>query len=331
MPISLPSGAVGSGLILLVIVAAWLAVLVPMALRSSESPDSLSSVDRFSDAMRVLARRDAAAKARARAVAGPERLGEPDPDDLDDLEDDLRAWEPEREPLLARVGTALAPVTGVLRRLPRALPRRRAGRRPLTAAARRRRLLVVLLAASAATLAAGLLLWPPALVAHGVADLALVGYVVALRRTVLARQARSAARRPVRRPADTPAAPPAGSPAVSSAVVAAPDAVVAAPDAVDAEPDAVDAEPVAEPVVAVARHDEPMAAPLGLGLPWSPVPVPPPVYASKPPAARTRTVDLTRPGAYTEAVAAGERLPGMEDEPAAVPRPVEPRRAVNDW
>jgi len=87
VPISLPFGAVGSGLILLVIVAAWLAVLVPMALRSHESADSLSSVDRFSDAMRVLSRRDAAARARAREVAGPARLGEPedllDGDDLD--------------------------------------------------------------------------------------------------------------------------------------------------------------------------------------------------------------------------------------------------------
>jgi hypothetical protein len=49
---------VGSGLILLVIVGAWLAVLVPMALRSHESSASLTSVDRFSDAMRVLSRRD---------------------------------------------------------------------------------------------------------------------------------------------------------------------------------------------------------------------------------------------------------------------------------
>jgi hypothetical protein len=49
---------VGSGLILLVIVGAWLAVLVPMALRSHDTSASLTSVDRFSDAMRVLSRRD---------------------------------------------------------------------------------------------------------------------------------------------------------------------------------------------------------------------------------------------------------------------------------
>lgn len=47
----------GSGLILLVIVGAWLAVLVPMALRSHDSAASLRSADRFSDAMRVLSRK----------------------------------------------------------------------------------------------------------------------------------------------------------------------------------------------------------------------------------------------------------------------------------
>jgi hypothetical protein len=65
---------VGSGLILLVIVAAWLAVLVPMALRTHESSTSLSSVDRFSDAMRVLSRRDAVARARARREADDDPL-----------------------------------------------------------------------------------------------------------------------------------------------------------------------------------------------------------------------------------------------------------------
>lgn len=49
----------GSGLILLVIVGAWLAVLVPMALRSHETT-SLGTVDKFHDAMRVLSRREAA-------------------------------------------------------------------------------------------------------------------------------------------------------------------------------------------------------------------------------------------------------------------------------
>ena len=71
MPVSLPSGAVGSGLILLLIVGAWLAVLVPMALRSHDSSTSLSSVDRFSDAMRVLSRREQQGRGSARAFVQP--------------------------------------------------------------------------------------------------------------------------------------------------------------------------------------------------------------------------------------------------------------------
>jgi hypothetical protein len=64
---------VGSGLILLVIVGAWLAVLVPMALRSHDSSTSLSSVDRFNDAMRVLSRREQAGRTAARTFVVPRR------------------------------------------------------------------------------------------------------------------------------------------------------------------------------------------------------------------------------------------------------------------
>jgi hypothetical protein len=64
---------VGSGLILLVIVGAWLAVLVPMALRSHDSSTSLSSVDRFNDAMRVLSRREQAGRGSVRSFVLPAR------------------------------------------------------------------------------------------------------------------------------------------------------------------------------------------------------------------------------------------------------------------
>jgi hypothetical protein len=68
---------VGSGLILLVIVGAWLAVLVPMALRSHDSSSSLSSVDRFNDAMRVLSRREQTGRGSARSFVLPARPAEP--------------------------------------------------------------------------------------------------------------------------------------------------------------------------------------------------------------------------------------------------------------
>jgi hypothetical protein len=54
---------VGSGLILLVIVGAWLAVLVPIALRSHESSNTQGTVDAFHDAMRVLSRRESVVQA----------------------------------------------------------------------------------------------------------------------------------------------------------------------------------------------------------------------------------------------------------------------------
>ena len=69
----------GSGLILLVIVGAWLAVLVPMALRSHDSSASLSSVDRFNDAMRVLSRREQTGRGSARSFVLPARPAEPRP------------------------------------------------------------------------------------------------------------------------------------------------------------------------------------------------------------------------------------------------------------
>jgi hypothetical protein len=61
---------VGSGLIFLLIVGAWLAVLVPMALRSSEAASAASTADRFHDAMRVLSRRDSASRPPAGQVDG---------------------------------------------------------------------------------------------------------------------------------------------------------------------------------------------------------------------------------------------------------------------
>jgi hypothetical protein len=70
---------VGSGLILLVIVGAWLAVLVPMALRSHESSSSLSSVDRFNDAMRVLSRREQTGRGSARSFVVPTAPDQPRP------------------------------------------------------------------------------------------------------------------------------------------------------------------------------------------------------------------------------------------------------------
>ena len=88
----------GSGLILLGIVVAWLAVLVPMALRSHDTASALKSADRFSDAMRVLSRRDER-RGERRAVVVPRRPAADVPT--------LTLAERRRRTLIALLGIAL--------------------------------------------------------------------------------------------------------------------------------------------------------------------------------------------------------------------------------
>ncbi|MDX6225801.1 MAG: hypothetical protein QOE64_2177, partial [Frankiales bacterium] len=57
-----------SGVIVVVIVAMWAALLVPMWLRRHEEADQLGSIDRFSAAMRILSRQDKQAGARSLVV-----------------------------------------------------------------------------------------------------------------------------------------------------------------------------------------------------------------------------------------------------------------------
>ncbi len=67
----------GSGLILLGIAGAWLAVLVPMALRSHDASKAITSADRWSDAMRVLSRREQQGRGATRSVVVPRRAATP--------------------------------------------------------------------------------------------------------------------------------------------------------------------------------------------------------------------------------------------------------------
>lgn len=88
----------GSGLILFVIVGAWLAVLVPMAVKGHDTSTSLRSVDRFGDAMNVLSRR---APGDSREVVMPRRpVHEP-------LYPPLSAAERRKRTLLSLLGLAL--------------------------------------------------------------------------------------------------------------------------------------------------------------------------------------------------------------------------------
>jgi hypothetical protein len=168
-----------AGLILLVIVGAWLAVLVPMALKSHDSATSLRSADRFSDAMRVLSRRG------ARDVLVPRRPY-----------DSLVVSETKS----ARPAAAAVPDA----------PREVAPASGSTAAQRRLRTLLVLVGLALATLALGVLRFRVLFAAHVACDLLLVAFVVSLRRQAVRRAERqavqahrtrreAAASRPVRR------------------------------------------------------------------------------------------------------------------------------------
>ena len=88
----------GSGLILFVIVGAWLSVLVPMALKSHDTSASLRSVDRFGDAMRVLSRRTPGDRREVVLPPAPATL-------VDHLP--LTAAERRRRTLLVLVGLSL--------------------------------------------------------------------------------------------------------------------------------------------------------------------------------------------------------------------------------
>ena len=289
----------GSGLILLAIVGAWLAVLVPMALRRYDT-SHIVTADKFHDAMRVLSRR-----------------GGPDPD-------------PGPGP---GPGTP-APVPGRFRSATGAVRGRVALRRdrpPATAAARRRRVLLLLLAVSVGT---GVLvvvdsLWM--LAPHLLADLLLVAFLVHLRKTAVARAEREwrTAMRPEPARAPRPASRPAPARPAAPLVQPRAEPVLRAPVHVAGIPDRMPARPA--PLVAQAM--EPLPAARGAqGEEWSPVPVPTPTYLSAPAAPR-RVVDVTRPGSYAEAdgLPDAERELGIVDEGPDLEEILERRRAVNDW
>lgn len=282
----------GSGLILLVIVGAWLVVLVPMALRSSDVSNALGSVDKFHDAMRVLSRRDARAAAREAGDDVP-----PDPPG---------GGEP--APVPYRRSSASSP---------------EAARARAVAAARRVKVLVALVALAALTLVGAVVgpLW--LLAPHLLLDLLLGGFVVHLRRLAVARAERDwrvamAARA---------AAPRRAAERVVAPAVRHPVHVAGVPDRMPPRP-----LPLAASVPEQAAPVEVVAAAVrgAQGEAWSPVPVPVPTYLTAPTAPR-RVVDLTRPGAYADGLAAAEREVGIVDEGPQLDEILDRRRAVNDW
>ena len=297
----------GSGLILLVIVGAWLAVLVPMALRSHDSTSSLSSVDRFNDAMRVLSRRDAMARLRERGVVTPPRRTEP-------------AARPARSTQRRDVVDSSASPSS---HADMSALERRTGP---TLAQRRRRLLGLLVLLAVGCLVGGLLgpVWLLG-VSGGFALLA-VAYVVHLRRQALRRQ------REQRRPAARGDAARRTRPQPRRT---APGRITGIPDRLPARPaPAYVPLPAEEPLPATAqRYDDPAPIPAAVGGAWDPVPVPVPTYVNAPmaPPRVPRVVDLTSPGRYSDALRDAEERLGIVDHGPELDDILDRRRAVNGW
>ena len=301
----------GSGLILLLLVGAWLAVLVPMALRSHD-PGTLGTVDRFHDAMRVLSRRDSVPRPVSAAGEAAEQS----------LADHTAPDE--------AVPSTVAPPT------PDGVPAQgtpSVQRRGPSAATRRLRALLVLLVLAVGTLVAGVLVTPWVLVAHALVDLALVGFVCWLRSRAIARAEREwriamGERRPTSRTARVgvllPELDEADEPAAASSVRVAPGRVAGIPDRM---PSRWDLDPALVPPQADEPDVEQVAARGAQGEPWQPVPVPVPTYVTAARAPR-RVVDLTR--VPSEALVHAERSLGIDDRGPGLERILDRRRAVGD-
>lgn len=298
----------GSGLILLVIVGASLAVLVPMGLRSHDSASARSS-DRLGDAVRVLTRRRAAARSSASRPdsAGSSRL----------------------EPgSVGAGGTATAGPAAVSARAVRPAAAAAAAAEPgavsvpavhgrVRPAVRRRRVLLTLLVLSADTALAGLF-GPTYLfgVAGGLALLAAL-FVVQCRRSF-------ARARQLRRSNAAPAAPhPASGRGIGPASEPEPVAVPAA--ATVRMPGAAT---VRMPAAASARTPAATTASS-----WVPVPVPLPTYlqASAGLPRLPRVVDVA--GAPARAAAPMPRQSGVPDDTGAQELDAvhEGRRMAGGW
>jgi hypothetical protein len=282
-----------TGVIYGAIVVAWAAYLVPLALRRHDEASRSRSIERFSSAMRVLARRGSGPDLAAaggglasgeRVVLAPKRR-------------DRRVLPPEPAPRPEPERMLITP------------PRNRAAER--AAAARRRRVLSMLVTVTVVVGLAALVGLAPRWWV-GVPVLLIVGFLVVARFSV--------------RRATKPYWVEAPAPEQSSAVVVRRSPVrvdAGREDGDDVEDDPADEEPTialtpAQRAKAAGRSFRPRVAvsatsPDGGSL-WDPVPVTLPTYVSAPPAPRTvRTVDLGRPNGRP----AAKSVEPAADAPAA--------------
>lgn len=282
-------------MIFVALALAWAVYLIPKAIRHHEELAHTRSVDRFSSAMRVLARREPVSRRDARLVVTPARSG---------------------HRLLGPTGSSsgfeAAHDVGASEAL---TAFRSAARR---AARRRRRTLALLLVADVVLVALAYLAvvpwWTVAVPGVLTAGHLALGSVQARRERRQDRRLAQWASRPAavaagptdesslvdgspRRAArvSTAYVGPTGSPSLTTPAASAPPASVLPATA----PPASAPERVDQPVVAGTPVAAPMPAAETSSL-WDPVPMTLPTYITKPRAPRTiRTIDLDQPGAWS--------------------------------
>jgi hypothetical protein len=324
---------VGSSLIYVAIVVMWACLLIPMWLRRHDQETEVRSVDRFSQAMRILSRRTPPS-ADSRYLVMPRRPSAgPVPDLIADpgvpgVTSDPRE---DRATVSAVLARATAPTAAVRRRLSGHLesrrsvrstaPSPRSGRQRLIA--RRRRMLVGLFGLTALLFVlavAGVVSWWW----QGVADLALLALVTHLRA-----EAKRASELERRRRRAVRARRGAGGPAREAAAFAPSYAAVDEPGLATS---ATFAGSAAAAETMVIDEDT-----------WEPVPVPVPTYVTAPVAEYVAQsderpiIDLTRPGAWSDSQVGAFLEDDDEDlfdqmvaDDAGLDVIVERRRAVND-
>jgi hypothetical protein len=268
-----------SGIIFVVLAAAWAVYLIPKALKHHDEVARTRSIDRFSTAMRVLARREPVNHRDARLVVAPARTA-----------DNPRVLTPAAPAAEERSEQAV--------RAHRHPASRRAAAR---AAARRRRRILSFLVLSTLVVtglaAFALVPWWSVAVPAGLTLLFLLLCRTQVRRERSARWDADLA-------ATVEAMPEAGS---SVRPVARPAARVDAPYGTPLQPSARNAQGFEE----LDPNEDTIAIPAALldavvvptvdgGSLWDPLPVTLPTYVSKPKARRTvRTIDLDEPGTWT--------------------------------
>lgn len=288
-----------SGLIFVALALVWAVVLLPKALRHHDDLAQTRSVDRVSDGMRVLARREAVSAREARLVVP-----------------------------VTTAPAAPAPAPGTPVTAERVRARVAAHRKAAAAAARRRRIIlgVLLVVAIGVGVTAGLELLPLWTVAVPVA--VIVGFLVSARVLVRRERARRDAElaslktRVVEKP----------EPSVVELVADVDDAEPVAAPVVEEQ------KPNERGLAVVSGLEDTSCFPVGLlddvapttdaGSLWDPLPVTLPTYVTKPRANRSvRTIDLNAPGVSSSGHdAASSAL--VADAATSAPPDDLPQRAV---